>query len=178
MTEKAIISLRLPAHLKSRWVLHCRSNGQSPSDAMRNVIQHLTRSSDETSHFEVDSQVPDATRARVELRMTESEHSAATRIAEQAGISTNRWIADLVRAYITRQPQFGMHELQMIGESNTQLRAIGRNLNQIALAMNRSGHGDEVSDLIARLNEKINEHTEMTNSIIRSNLDRWSITWP
>lgn len=177
MTEKAAISVRLPSSLKSQWEMHCRSQGQSPSEAVRRVIRHLLKNSGDGHEFDVVRQMADETRVRIELRMTESEREAVERIAERAGASANKWITDLIRSYVTHDPQFGMHELQAVGESNNQLRAIGRNLNQIALALNRGGQAGDLSAVVARLVDEINQHTEKVHSVIRSNLERWRITW-
>ena len=70
-----------------------------------------------------------------------------------------------------------MHELKVVGESNHQLRAIGRNLNQIAFAMNRGGHGDDLPAAVVSLATTLNEHTEKVSAVIRSNLERWRVTW-
>ncbi|RMH94407.1 plasmid mobilization relaxosome protein MobC [Lysobacter pythonis] len=70
-----------------------------------------------------------------------------------------------------------MHELQAVGESNNQLRAIGRNLNQIALMLNRGEQAGDLSAVVARLVNEINQHTEKVHAVIRSNLERWRVTW-
>lgn len=43
-----------------------------------------------------------------------------------------QWLVVLVRNYLTRTPQFGQIEFELLGESNRQLLALDRNLNQIA----------------------------------------------
>ena len=177
MTRKVGFSLKLPPDLKSQWVSHCREHGQSPSDAVRRIIHHLLHKNVGDHLSDVESEVPDRIRRRIEFRLSESEFAAVVRISEQSGTSVNKWIADLVRAYITHEPQFGMHELQAVGESNHQLRAIGRNLNQVALAMNRGGKSGDFSGDIRRLSAMLNEHTEKVNAVIRSNLERWRVTW-
>src|SRR5690606_29943492 len=157
---------------------HCRSKSQSPSQVVRLVIRHLLSHKSEETRAHVSTHDPDRSKARTELRLTISELESVKRIADQVGASHNKWISDLVRAYITHEPQFGMHELQMIGESNSQLRAIGRNLNQIALALNRGSQDGDVVALIARLISEIDEHTEMVHALIHTNLARWRVTWP
>lgn len=177
MNKGAVLSVRIPVELKAEWEAHCQSRGQSPSHAIRMVIQHLLKHESEGNRTCVSAHDPDQSRARIELRLTTSERESVDRIAEQAGASPNRWIADLVRAFITHEPQLGMHELQVVGESNNQLRAIGRNLNQIALALNRGDQSRDASLVAGRLVTEINQHTEKVSSVIRSNLERWRITW-
>jgi antitoxin component of RelBE/YafQ-DinJ toxin-antitoxin module len=177
MSKRAVFSVRIPAEIKAEWEAYCRSKNQSPSHAIRIVIRHLLKHGGEKTPVRVSAHDPDESRSRLELRLSKSEFASIERIAEQAGTSANKWIADLARSYITHEPQFGMHELQAVGESNNQLRAIGRNLNQIALALNRGGQGGDALGLIVKLTSDINEHTEKVNSVIRSNLDRWRVTW-
>ena len=172
------MSIRLPPELKSEFTQLCRSNGQSPSAVLRAAARQLTRQPGAASVIDVVREQPDPSRARIEIRLTGSERQAIDRISSEAGVSPNKWICDLVRAYITCDPQFGMHELQVVGESNAQLKAIGRNLNQIALALNRGNESDGMVDVIFKLTGQINEHTEKVQVVIRSNLDRWRVTWP
>lgn len=177
MTQ-AVLSIRLPPELKSEFTRLCRSNDQSPSAVLRAAARQLARQPQAVPAIDVVRDQPDPSRERIEIRLTGSERQAIERISSEAGASTNKWISNLVRAYITRDPQLGMHELQAVGESNRQLSAIGRNLNQIALALNRGGESDDVAESIFKLTDQINEHREKVYVVIRSNIDRWRVTWP
>jgi hypothetical protein len=46
------------------------------------------------------------------------------------------------------------------------------------LALNRGNESDGMVDVIFKLTGQINEHTEKVQVVIRSNLDRWRVTWP
>lgn len=61
-----------------------------------------------------------------------SERDALEIRAKEAGSSVLEFIVDAVRATLTHEPQYSMKEIEVLGESNYQLLAIGRNLNQIA----------------------------------------------
>jgi hypothetical protein len=72
-------------------------------------------------------------------RLSESERFAISERAKIDGFEhSQQWIIALVRARLTDKPQFGTREIETLGESNRQLLAIGRNLNQIAHALNVS----------------------------------------
>lgn len=178
MKNTDVVSVRIPAELKAEWGHYCQVRNQSPSHAIRMVIRHLLKKELGSQQAQVSAHEPDDSRTRMEIRLTTSERIAAERIAAHLGTSPNKWITDLVRAYITHEPQLGIHELQVIGESNNQLRAIGRNLNQIALKMNRGDHGEEVAAVVDQIVSKVNKHTEGVYAVIRSNIERWRITWP
>ncbi|MGH8073126.1 MAG: hypothetical protein ACREO4_03505 [Lysobacter sp.] len=109
--------------------------------------------------------------------MTRSELKAVRAIARDAGASPNQWVANLVRAYILHKPQLCMHELSVIAESNARLLAIGRNLNQVARALNRGETAAPQSAEPSKLAEQITAHVKAVSGVIRSNLERWSVTW-
>jgi hypothetical protein len=73
---------------------------------------------------------------RVELRLTKGESAAANAIARHEGFSLTRWIVALINARLYATPQLGQRELETLAQSNMQMLAIGRNLNQLARAAN------------------------------------------
>ena len=79
------------------------------------------------------------------------------------------------RATLTRQPQFGMRELDALGESNYQLLAIGRNLNQIAKRLNEGLPETVTVQHIEKLRKVIEQHTEVVSKAMRASLERWSV---
>ena len=89
--------------------------------------------------------------------------------------STRRWIIDAIRAGLTHEPQFGMAEIDALGESNYQLLAIGRNLNQVAKAMNEGRRDSVTIESIELLRATIQAHTKKVSDAIRASLERWSI---
>lgn len=179
MGSRSFLSVELPADEKKRWQEYCRAQKRTPSAMTRLVIGHLlnkhVNNSDRQCHEREDQ--PDYTRVRMELRLTHSELEAVKDIAKEAGASPNQWVANLVRSYITRKPQLGMEELAVIAESNARLLAIGRNLNQIARALNK-GEAN-VPRLVepSELADEITAHVKAVSAVIRSNLERWSVTW-
>ena len=86
-------------------------------------------------------------------------------------------IRALLRAHLTRQPQFGGRELEALIQSNTQLRYIGRNLNQVAKGLNATPHERLVFKVesIERLEEAIKVHTDVVSRLLADNVERWRI---
>jgi hypothetical protein len=62
-----------------------------------------------------------------------------------------------------------------VGESNYQLLAIGRNLNQIAKRLNQGLPETSLAKEINQLRQVMNEHVDQVNKAMRASLDRWSI---
>lgn len=178
MSDKSgnVISIYLGSDLKAKWLAFCATNDTTSSEAMRSVVRKLTGLAPEPAVFKAVHEAPDRCKKRLELRLTESEFECVRRLAEGSGNSPNTWIINLVRANLTRTPQLNFNELQTLGKSNSNLLAIGRNLNQIARWMN-ANMGSTPPELvyIERLYKHLVAHTEEVTKIMRSNLDRWTL---
>lgn len=177
-SNKATLSVRLNGDLKQRWRAYCEQRDTNPSDALRQVILRLlngvsTHDSTKASAYEQ----PDTSRRRMEVRLTETEYARIEALALQQGMSANRWVIHLIRANLSGEPQFGMTELRTLGESNSRLLAIGRNLNQIARHMNAGRALETVvtAERIDTLTRHIKTHTARVADIMRANIDRWRL---
>lgn len=97
-------------------------------------------------------------------------------VAARMGFTTSRFFVAMVRALAMRQPQLGEREVAALEESNYQLAAIGRNLNQIARALNAdlgvAGQRDRLV-VIDALRREIHAHLEKVHDMQRANLERW-----
>lgn len=148
MPAGSVLSVYLASDLKSRWRAHCRQQGETPSSGVRQVIEHLLANDRQPyTQAEVVRGHEDRTRRRLEFRLTESELAKVCDLARIQGLSTNQWVVSLVRAHLTKQPQFGMVELTALGDSNSRLLSIGRNLNQIARRLNAGEIVDELPSI-------------------------------
>jgi hypothetical protein len=70
------------------------------------------------------------------VRLTENEREAVRQAAHQKGMPPSTWVRSLIRAHVTRRPQWGSFERQKFAAVLTALSRIGSNVNQIARAMN------------------------------------------
>ena len=167
--------------LKDSWLAWCKAQGTSSSDAMREVVRRLT-----TGEVAQPGMAPvaralrgerDSKRVRREIALTGSEDALARSVAEGMGFSVPKWLIACVRAQLTGQPQFGHQELNALTESNYQLLAIGRNLNQIARAINRNP--DVATPLqaeaIEELRAVIDHHVGQVARVVEANTERWRL---
>jgi hypothetical protein len=177
MSKDQILSVQLGADLKKDWKAYCRANQTTPSDAIRQVVRRLlSKAPAATQSFDVQHEQPDTSRSRIELRLTHSERAAIEPLAALLQVSVNVWIINLIRANLTRSAQLGMAELQVLGASNSQLQAIGRNLNQIARWMNANqGSAPPDREQIEAIYQMIQKHTAQVAQVMRANVDRWVI---
>ncbi len=178
MANGNVLSVYLPGDLKPRWYAYCKRQDETPSSGIRQVIAYLLAAVEQPG---VSAQVirdqADLTRRRLEVRLTKSELTKISKLAEAQGLSTNQWVASLVRAHLTRQPQFGMVELTALSGSNTRLLSIGRNLNQIARRLNVGDGVVEPPSVeeIRALSAYIKEHAAQVSGVMRANFERWTL---
>lgn len=165
--------------LKQPWLAWCATQKLQPSEALRQVLAQILQGDlpvSVTRGTEVRER-GEKPRVRVELHLTESEHRILKPLARAQGFAVTKWIVALIRARLIGQPQFGQAELAGLARSNQQLLAIGRNLNQLAKALNTSPHDRRAFrvDLITELSNRIQTHTKLVSNVMRGNLERWSI---
>ena len=112
-------------------------------------------------------------RSRIEIRLTVAERNAVALRAATWGLNRNRWIVALVRAQLTREPQFGGRELLLLSASNQQLAVISQSLGQLARGGRAALACQELAEFVG-IREQIDTHLRAVTSVIRANLDRWS----
>ena len=176
--ENPYLNLYLGA-LKKPWSDYCEALGKKPGAALKEAIeQQLEKAAKNPTPppLRQTGEAPDdEPKVRFEILMTKSEKAAVQERANLERCSQRRWIIDAIRAGLTREPQFGMKEIDALGESNYQLLAIGRNLNQVAKAMNEGRRDSVTIESIERLRGIIDAHTEKVSTAIRASLERWNI---
>ncbi|HET9239192.1 MAG TPA: hypothetical protein VFO10_18170 [Oligoflexus sp.] len=163
--------------LKKPWSDYCETLGKKPGAALKEAIQKQLENvkSQPEPLRQVQSSSDDQTKLRVEILLTPSEKTAIKSRAKLERCSQRRWIIDAIRAGLTREPQFEMKEIEALGESNYQLLAIGRNLNQMTKAMNEGCRDPSVLESIQSLRRLIDAHTAKVSDAIRASLERWNI---
>ena len=176
--ENPYLNLYLGA-LKKPWSDYCEALGKKPGAALKEAIeQQLEKAAKNPTPppLRQTGEAPDdEPKVRFEILMTNSEKTAVQERANLERCSQRRWVIDAIRAGLTREPQFGMKEIDALGESNYQLLAIGRNLNQVAKAMNEGRRDSVTIESIERLRGIIDAHTEKVSTAIRASLERWNI---
>nr|WP_288467076.1 plasmid mobilization relaxosome protein MobC [uncultured Pseudomonas sp.] len=171
------MNIHLGAELKSRWVAYCEQLGKTPGAALKEAIEHQLANASTSATPKIYRQVESAKepKQRFEILLTDSEKTAVRECSEATRCSMRRWIIDAIRAGLTHQPQFGMDEIEALGESNYQLLAIGRNLNQVARRLNEGHYEPLTVERIQALSRIIDKHVEKVALTIGASLERWRI---
>ena len=178
-SELPYVMVRLPAEFIARWKSHHVSLGMTSSNALKLAMSRFMGEQINPISFRFVAlpESRDATRLRQEVRLTGSEVEAIDKRAQACGTSRRKYITNLVRAHLLQEPQLGMTELAVIGESNKQLAAFGRHFNQIAKKLNsdESVESRSIANSLNRVKEEIDKHLAYVHRVMRSNLDRWPI---
>lgn len=165
--------------LKEPWVDYCKALGKKPGAAVKEAIELQLKKAQSLpapqTYQQTNEAPPLEPKQRFEILLTASEKSAVAKRAHIERCSMRRWIIDAIRVGLTHEPQFGMDEIQALGESNYQLLAVGRNLNQIARHLNGGAYEPVTVERIEALSGLIEKHTEIVSQAIRASLERWNI---
>ena len=170
--------------LKDQWIAWCASQGTTPSQAFRAIVQRLTLAGNRV----IATPAPNARALRtappgeegaqrISLRLTASELGVVGQRAAAASMTPSRWIRALVRSHLTGEPELGERELEALIQSTTQMRYLGRNLNQVAKGLNTTPNERAVFkvDLIERLEAAVENHTKVVSRLLAANVERWRL---
>ncbi|NHC05051.1 mobilization protein MobC [Acinetobacter sp. 187] len=111
---------------------------------------------------------------RKELRI---KPSLLQKIEERASLSkmkTNQYIISVLSANVVKDVQFFSHDqILKLGESNSRLMAMGRNLNQMVKVMNQGNLGAYDRDFVGRVHELLKAHVRHVFLLLEQNKKRW-----
>jgi len=178
--DSAVYRVRIPAELKSEWEAHCEKKGSSQHGVIRALMRYVIQDEippdvKDWISGQIAGEPDEGPKQRLEVRFTPSEHHEIVERSEAEGCSPQRWVINCVRASLTNQPQFTMEATKALWESSGQLRAIGRNLNQIVKNLNARGSESITQREIAQLSTYIYKHTEIVSELQDSSLSRWKL---
>ncbi len=157
---------------KEKWQQFCNYNGMTESGMMRMMINQMLPDTASDSDFN------QAKSNKVTIRLSEHDMQKLTTQAREEGyIHRTSWATACILANLTRTPVLTSAEIKTLRESNRQLAAVGRNLNQIARVLNIDfRHSDKVTrEMVEILDSKFEAHKESVNTLINKNCRRWEL---
>lgn len=124
--------------------------------------------------------IPDSRSANTEhlsVRLFTLLADAVRERGAHKGMTASRWMAALIQSHLMREPVLADNQIEILRTSNNELRAIGRNLNQIARAMNtRPEETDNIKlEVIKALAEIIDKHQAKVTGLIHHSQKEWGI---
>ncbi|CAB3780288.1 plasmid stabilization protein [Paraburkholderia caffeinilytica] len=163
--------------IRPRWDAWCTRRGVTAGDGVRQLIAAAVNAGLGDQPVAIESALVQAivgeSRSRIEIRLTVAERNAVELRAATWGLNSNRWIVALVRAQLSREPQLGEQEMNLLSASNLQLAAISRTLGQLMRGGGAELTFQDRADF-GGIREQIDAHLRAVAGVIRANLDRWS----
>ena len=175
-----VLIARVTPGMKEAFDAYAKASGEATPARLQGLVQKVVK----TAKFEgvepVPVKIPEPRSDRVTVRFSKSEMANLRQIAKGFG-GVREWLIALARSRIQpNAPQFSTTEVQALYESNRELWAIGRNINQIAHAMNMDiKQAGRIENGAARLKEleglkaMIDSHTAHVMRVCNASLDRW-----
>ncbi|RLV58104.1 plasmid mobilization relaxosome protein MobC [Parashewanella curva] len=157
---------------KSHWQEYCRSHSMSEAQMLRMLINKASPLAANTDNFK------ESRTNKVTIRLDSQNHKKLSMLAKEEGyFSQTNWVTSTVLAHLHRSPVLSVEEMQVLRESNRQLSAIGRNLNQIAKVLNiEFRESDKITkEMIEMLSHRIDKHKDKVYTLLDKNRTRWSI---
>lgn len=123
-------------------------------------------------HDVVEIDVGESQWIKPSLKLNPVETAFLNEAAAQADMSVSAFIRMALRSQMTKMAILNNDEVTALYQSNFQLLRIGRNLNQIARALNAQESAELTSQKIEDVQSLINEHTDKVRDLITSNQER------
>ncbi|MDN6297531.1 MAG: plasmid mobilization relaxosome protein MobC [Halomonas sp.] len=165
------VEARLTEIEKNAWAQFCKANGLRESDMLRRMIQRVAGRVATAKDQEVETR---SRKLTIRLSPTQ-ERSLAQRAQEEGYPSRTSWVTAMVLVELHQEPVLTDTEVSALRESNRELRAIGKNLNQITKALNiEFRESDKLKrEAIEALAERIEQHKDQVAGLLTRNMNRW-----
>jgi len=159
---------------KARFRNMAKARGLSESELLRAVVLTVT-GEDEQGRLPIEPDTQKTDLARMTVRMPRFLMDAASTRAKVKGMAISRWVAALVQSNLIHQPVMTDAELVALLAANRELAAVGRNINQIARALNEAFHETERVKLehLSHLRAIIIRHRAAIRALIRASQNAW-----
>jgi Bacterial mobilisation protein (MobC) len=166
-----------------RWIVQSIAQRQHLTESawLRCLIEHTLQSAGATTNSLSASAVPDppepiARGARLYVRLRPDDQLLLRERATARGMAAATYASVLLRAHLRNFAPLPKDELMSLRRSMAELRAIGRNLNQIARAANQGArvNGPSREDLLAVIGacEGLRVHTK---ALLQNNIQSWQV---
>jgi len=169
---KTEIKARIEQSHRDRFCTKAKALGLKESELLRAVVLAVIGDVQEEL---VKPDVESAKTNRITIRMPRFLLESAKERAKGKGMVISRWLTALVQANLTGKPVMTDQELAVLQASNRELAAIGRNINQIAKALNEAFHETERVrlDTLVALSQSISENRAAIRSLVRASQQAW-----
>jgi hypothetical protein len=184
--EETIV-FRCGKDLKQRFLDRAKGLQLKPSNLARLVFEKaFPRSAKRTLEEDeagakpamIDKTVVEKKDQRLTVWLTKAELEAVKeRAAVMGRMGHSEWTMRLIRISLSKTPQLNREEVKALREAIRELSYIGRNLNQVAHALNVDlNEKDRVTaELISSIHKQVEEVRGRAKAVMDENVYRWGI---
>lgn len=178
-SKDGMLRARVDANVQKAFEARAKQRGMKPSDMLREiVIREVGAESSAALLCEIaQQQGAEVGTKRVEIRLPVAVMRMAERRAAEKGMTLPRWVGALAQSHALKEPVMTDKEVLALRALVRELAALGRNVNQIARALNSAIDVIERSrvslDDLARLDKGI----EITKRVVRTLVHRSQQSW-
>jgi len=174
MFDTALISAHIPKARKAQFSVLAQQQGLSESALLKRLINAALVASDVVQSEVVEPVEPVPATGKISVRLRPDDIAMLRERAAARGVPAATYVSFLIRSHLRSLAPLLAPELAALKSSLAELGAIGRNLNQIARALNRAEHpnGPTRADLQALL-RALGGLRDHTKSLITTNLESW-----
>lgn len=165
---------------KKAFIRLARGQGNSESGLLGLLIEKVLA---KNSPAEADQAAPDTAGSeimedRVTVRFPSTDWQELQRRSSGRGLKPSAYLRNLFRTHASQAPYFTDAEIDVLREANHQLVSLGRNVNQIAKALNTSLDDSDSAKAFEyeQMKGLIDSHRETVKALIRANLQSWGIS--
>ncbi|PHU99796.1 plasmid mobilization relaxosome protein MobC [Iodobacter sp. BJB302] len=169
ISGSSLVKAKVTQTEKTALIALAKQNCCSVSDILRKVIQHILAK----TPVELATETATKSDTLVSLRLRKGEYDELAKRAGN-GRTKARYVRRVLRNHLFKTAEFTDVELSALLDSNKQIWAWGRNLNQIAHRLNAStSEADIISaGKISDLRNELNRHIIAVNHLISACLNR------
>lgn len=166
------IETRVSESEKQAWKNFCEVNGLSEAAMLKFIIEKVSG-----GHVDFERRnLKEKKSNKITLRLTDNEMSNVMEMAKQDGFfNKTEWVYSIVKNKIHKGVILNHEETALLRESNRQIAALGRNLNQIARKLNiEFRESDLVSkQMIESIVASVNQHKAKVERLISGIDKKW-----
>ncbi len=177
-----ILRARVDEELKSLFLHKAEVLNLSESELLRKLVLDFfaqAKNSDTLADVlkAVEPDAENAVNEKMTIRLPRFLVDAAKEKAKAKGMATSRWIAALVQSSLMQKPVMDDQALNELRANIRELNAIGRNINQMARALNESKNNtDKVKlDNLDLLRNYLDRNIAFVRGLVRASQQAWGL---
>ena len=174
MVADSLITARVTSEMKERFRAVACYQGLSESTLLKRLVEAALLTAATVRPQVPESIDPVAVGGKISVRLRTDDLLLLRERAKARAMPTSTYVSLLIRSHLRSVTPLPTAELDVLKRSVAEISAIGRNLNQIARAVNQGegSNGASKADLQALL-RALNGMRVHIKSLINSNLESW-----